>query len=62
MSKREMICSLVSNNVEQRDLELLYNLVLRFIPTDTAMPDELECIAETENETEFVPFGQVNWD
>jgi len=62
MSRREMICSLVNNSVEQKDLELLYNLVLKFIPADRAYPDELEAIAETENETEFIPIEQVDWD
>ena len=62
MSTREMICNLVSNTVESSDLELLYNLILKFVPSDDPLPDELEAIKETENETEFIPFNEVNWD
>ena len=62
MSTREMICNLVSNNVESRDLELLYNLILKFVPSDDPLPDELEAIKETENEKEFIKFDEINWD
>ncbi|MCL2633575.1 MAG: hypothetical protein FWD34_03575 [Oscillospiraceae bacterium] len=62
MSTREMICSLVNNNVEPSDLELLYNLILKFIPSDKPLPDELAAIAETMNETEFIAINKVNWD
>jgi hypothetical protein len=62
MSTREMICNLVSDKVETKDLALLYGLILKFIPSDLPIPDELEAIAETENETEFIAFDKVNWD
>ncbi|MCL2636858.1 MAG: hypothetical protein FWD48_00665 [Oscillospiraceae bacterium] len=62
MSTREMICNLVSDKIESKDLELLYGLVLKFIPTDIPLPDELEAIAETDNETEFITFDKVNWN
>ena len=62
MSTREMICGLVNNKVEANDLELLYGLVLKFIPSDNPLPDELQAIAETENETEFIEINKINWD
>ncbi len=62
MSTREMICELVNNSVDTNDLELLYNLILKFIPSDIPLPDELEAIKETENETEFIPYNNVNWE
>ncbi|MCL2693998.1 MAG: hypothetical protein FWE60_02695 [Oscillospiraceae bacterium] len=62
MSTREMICGLVNNKVESNDLELLYKLILKFIPSDYPLPDELKAISETENETEFISFDKINWD
>jgi len=62
MSTREMICSLVSNNVESSDLDLLYNLILKFVPADEPFLDEIAAIAETDNETQFISFDNVNWN
>lgn len=62
MSTREMICNLVNDKVSTDDLELLYQLILKFIPADIPEADELEALKETENETEFIPFDAIKWD
>lgn len=62
MSTREMICHLVNDSVPNDELELLYKLVLKFIPTDKPEPDELEALASTVGETEFVPHNAIDWD
>lgn len=62
MSTREMICSLIHEKVPNSDLELLYQLVLKFIPADEPTPDELQAIAETMSETEFISHDAINWD
>ena len=62
MSTREMICNLVNDKVSNDDLELLYQLVLKFIPAAIPEPDELEALAETQGETEFIPHNSINWD
>lgn len=62
MSTREMICNLINDKVPTNELELLYQLILKFIPADTAEPDELEAILETSSETEFIPHNSINWD
>ncbi|HBN10943.1 MAG TPA: hypothetical protein DIW26_09090 [Ruminococcus sp.] len=62
MSTREMICDLINYKVPATDLELLYQLILKFIPADTATPDELEALAETAKETEFISHDSINWD
>lgn len=62
MSTREMICSLIHEKVPNDDLELLYQLVLKFIPSDEPTTDELEAISETMDETEFVAHDAIDWD
>lgn len=62
MSTREMICNLVNNKVPNNELELLYQLILKFIPADSLAPDEIEALNETEHETEFIPHNAINWD
>ncbi|MGN1404605.1 MAG: hypothetical protein ACI4XB_09820 [Ruminococcus sp.] len=62
MSTREMICHLVNDSVPNDELELLYQLVLKFIPAEEPEPDELEALASTAGETEFVSHDAINWD
>ena len=62
MSTREMICNLVNDKVSNDDLELLYQLVLKFIPADFPEPDELQALEEVRGETEFVPHNAIDWD
>lgn len=62
MSTREMICSLVNSKVPNDELDLLYQLILKFVPSDVPMPDEIEALKEVRNETEFISHNAVNWD
>ena len=62
MSTREMICNLVNDKVPNDDLELLYQLVLKFIPADIPLPDELQTLEEVRGETEFIPHNAIDWD
>lgn len=62
MSTREMICSLVNNKVPNNELELLYQLILKFIPSDFPKHDEIEALNEVQNETEFIPHNAIDWD
>lgn len=62
MSTREMICSLVNNKVPNNELELLYQLILKFIPSDVPEHDEIEALKEVQNETEFIPHNAIEWD
>ncbi len=62
MSTREMICSLVNNKVPNNELELLYQLILKFIPSDFPEHDEIEALNEVQNETEFIPHNAIDWD
>lgn len=57
-----MICSLINDRVPNDELELLYNLVLKFIPADAPKLDEINAIAETKDETEFISHNDIDWD
>ena len=62
MSTREMICNLVNDKVSNDDLELLYQLVLKFIPADIPDSDELKALEETQGESELIPHDSIDWD
>lgn len=62
MSTREMICSLINDRVPNDELELLYKLVLKFIPADTPELDEIKAIEETRDEKEFISHNDIEWD
>lgn len=62
MSTREMICNLINDSVPNDELDLLYKLVLKFIPADEPEADELEALTNSFNETEFVSHDEIDWD
>lgn len=51
--------------IEENSLETLYNVMVRFIPEDEALPDELEAhyraIKEFQN-GEIFSEEDINWD
>ncbi len=63
MSK-EMLKNLIEL-VSEEDVEVLYKVVIKFIPEEVPEPDEIEAILEgrkdrTKNGT--VPHDAINWD
>ena len=62
MSTREMICNLVNDKVSNDDLDLLYQLVLKFIPAAVPAPDELKALEETQGESELIPHNSIDWN
>ncbi len=62
MSTREMICDLVNSKVPNDELDLLYQLILKFIPADIPIPDEIDALKETQNETEFISHNAIDWN
>ncbi len=62
MSTREMICNLVNDSVPNDELELLYQIVLKFIPSDVPEQDELSAIAETKDEINLISHNDIDWD
>lgn len=62
MSTREMICNLINDRVPNDELELLYQLILKFVPSESPESDELEALAESSNETELISHNNIDWE
>ena len=63
MSK-EMLKGLIEL-VPEEDIETLYNVVVKFIPEDAPLPDEIEAIERANKSIErngTVPHDAINWD
>jgi hypothetical protein len=61
---REMLKGLIEL-VPDEDIETLYNVVVKFIPEDEPLPDEVEAIARANKsiaERGTVPHESINWD
>lgn len=63
MSK-EMLKGLIEL-VPEEDIETLYNVVVKFIPEDAPLPDEIEAIERANKsiaKNGTVPHDAINWD
>lgn len=63
MSK-EMLKGLIEL-VPDEDIETIYNVVVKFIPEDVPLPDEIEAIARANKsiaENGTVSHDAINWD
>jgi hypothetical protein len=61
---REMLKGLIEL-VPDEDIETLYNVVVKFIPEDEPLLDEVEAIARANKsiaEHGTVPHEAINWD
>ena len=51
--------------VSEEDIETLYNVVVKFIPENVPLPDEIEAIERADKSIEkngTVPHDAVDWD
>ena len=51
--------------VPEKDIDLLYQVVIKFIPEVPAEPDEIEAFTEARADREkngTIPHDAVNWD
>jgi len=51
--------------VDELDLDTLYRVMVRFIPEDDPLPDEVEAIAraaEARQNGEIMTMSDINWD
>jgi hypothetical protein len=61
MSK-EMLKGLIEL-VPEEDIETIYKVVVKFIPEEKPLPDELEAIAEAKADTSpTIPHEAINWE
>lgn len=49
--------------VPQKDIETIYNVIIKFIPEVPPELDEIEAIAEAKADTsKTIPHDEINWD
>lgn len=49
--------------VPQKDIETIYNIIIKFIPEVPPELDEIEAIAEAKADTsKTIPHDEINWD
>ena len=61
---KEMLKGLIEL-VSEEDIETLYNVVVKFIPENVALPDEIEAIERADKsiaKNGTVPHDAVDWD
>ncbi len=59
--EREAVKNLI-DMIPDEDIEIIYRVLVRFIPEDKPLPDELEAIAEAKADTsETIPHEAINW-
>lgn len=61
---KEMLKGLIEL-VSEEDIETLYNVVVKFIPENVPLPDEIEAIARADKsiaKNGTVPHDAVDWD
>ena len=59
---RETIKNLV-DMIPEKDIDTIYKVLIRFIPEDDPLPDELEAIREAKPDTSpTAPHNSINWD
>lgn len=51
--------------VPDEDIETIYNVIVKFIPEDAPLPDEVEAIERANRsiaENGTIPHGAIKWD
>lgn len=51
--------------VPDEDIETIYNVIVKFIPEDVPLPDEIEAIERANRsiaENGTIPHEAINWD
>ena len=62
--KKEILKSLI-DMIDENDVETIFRVLIRFVPEDTPLPDEIEAIARANkslNAYDSVSHDDINWD
>ena len=62
--KKEILKNLI-DLIDEQDTETIFRVLIRFVPEDTPLPDEIEAITKANkslNTHEAVSHEDVNWD
>ncbi|HCR74315.1 MAG TPA: hypothetical protein DIW26_08135 [Ruminococcus sp.] len=60
MSTREMLHNYI-NILSNEDVNRLFKMIIELSPTDEPLPDEIEAIAQSEND-EYISAEDFNWE
>lgn len=60
MSTREMLHNYI-NILSNEDVNRLFKMIIELSPTDEPLPDEIEAIAQSEND-EYISAENFDWD
>ena len=61
---REALKNLI-DMIDERDIETIFKVLIRFVPEDMPLPDELEAITKANRSIEeygTTPHDEINWD
>lgn len=59
---RETIKYLI-DMIPEKDIDTIYKVLIRFIPEDEPLPDEIESIAEAKvDKSATISHNAINWD
>jgi len=62
--EKEMLKRLI-DLIDERDTETIFRVLVRFVPEDAALPDEIQAIARANGSIEkhgTISHEDVNWD
>ena len=62
--KKEILKSLI-DMIDENDTETIFRVLIRFVPEDTPLPDEVEAIARANQSIQkngTVSHSDINWD
>ena len=60
MSTREMLHNYI-NILSNEDVNRIFKMIIELSPTDEPLPDEIEAIAQSEND-EYISAEDFNWE
>ncbi len=60
MSTREMLHNYI-NILSNEDVNRLFKMIIELSPTDEPLPDEIEAIAQSEND-EYISAENFDWE
>lgn len=62
--KKEVLKNLI-DLLDERDLETIFRVLIRFVPEDIPLPDEVEAILNANESIEMygtISHNEINWD
>ena len=62
--KKEILKSLI-DLIDENDTDTIFRVLIRFVPEDTPLPDEIEAITQAEEEitnNKLISHEDINWN